>query len=227
MRTVWWIKCVLLLSLAHQGVTLGLVWISYVSQFLPLTIYNCCGCSEHQVSSLYYTPSKQNLLNGCSGILCGTTTCHEDWTSDMSARFSITWEYFVGRGTHVFFFGNDQAQFPISLENRLFRPYIHYIANFSQFLKMTDSSIHSKVPSRSLPRKCTDIPLGIKVWRETGWVKFRMSFKAMMSNIRRTHQSTWRIPKNRWSSESPFWYWPPVWVKPQVSSDGCKTLMKL
>lgn len=103
MRTVWWIKCVLLLSLAHQGVTLGLVWISYVSQFLPLTIYNCCGCSEHQVSSLYYTPSKQNLLNGCSGILCGTTTCHEDWTSDMSARFSITWEYFVGRGTHVFF----------------------------------------------------------------------------------------------------------------------------
>ena len=126
-----------------------------------------------------------------------------------------------------FFWKNDQAQFPISLENRLFRPYIHYIANFSQFLKMTDSSIHSKVPSRSLPRKCTDIPLGIKVWRETGWVKFRMSFKAMMSNIRRTHQSTWRIPKNRWSSESPFWYWPPVWVKPQVSSDGCKTLMKL
>ena len=111
LRTVWWTKCVLLLSLAAQGVITG--------RFDSLT---CLGSSLWQSKTalgargerwqpLLCLPSEQDFFNDYTETLCGLTTHHEDRSLNTSARFSVTWKHLAaGRSKCPFPFAVEQAQ---------------------------------------------------------------------------------------------------------------------
>ena len=129
-------------------------------------------------------PHEQNLFNGCSGIPCGTTASHEAWPSDTFARFSVAWECLVaGRSKGLFSF-ELQAKSLISLANiyTTYTPYthIHNLSNLAKNLKSQPSQFTLKFPlGPCLGNVSTS--LGLQDPRKIAWVKFRMSFKAILS----------------------------------------------